>query len=557
MSHIHHRNAHRYKLGNKYPLLALLVAAQLSTVASAQSGGPVDPYVGPWNFGENRCDVWKWGFDSESPAIVSGVARFYTNSCGAGTVVDAGTWGPPKQPGCGTLVGPKYTFGIESFNHKSVLIDYLNPNSQCQTSARDSLSIERQRVVKCPEGTTWNSTLNMCGWTGGIIPGKNAQCGIDGDGPATPANGNPIHARLGYKWQQERDFTDASGRLRIERFYTSASKLDLGNLGSNWRHNFERSIRLSPSGNTAYVLRSNGLELTFRRSGNAFVSDADISLRLTATFATQGGSIASWTLVDNRDQTEGYDAQGRLVSISYRDGQTLAFDYTTDGLLNRVRDTQGRALWFSYEQATNSAALTRRARITSISTPDGKTIRYAYNSNGMLSQVIYPDTTPTIDTDNPRRQYHYGEGTNATQTMLTGITDESGQRYASWRYDAQGRAWLSVHGNDTDYKDRVEQIYNSNGTTTVRTFQSATTFVDNVQSFVTTQGVVKLAANTQPCPTCGGTNTQSTTYDANGNRDLATDFRGIITDYDIDARGLETRRVEVANTTCPTSLPTA
>lgn len=163
MSHIHHRNAHRYKLGNKYPLLALLVAAQLSTVASAQSGGPVDPYVGPWNFGENRCDVWKWGFDSESPAIVSGVARFYTNSCGAGTVVDAGTWGPPKQPGCGTLVGPKYTFGIESFNHKSVLIDYLNPNSQCQTSARDSLSIERQRVVKCPEGTTWNSTLNMCG----------------------------------------------------------------------------------------------------------------------------------------------------------------------------------------------------------------------------------------------------------------------------------------------------------------------------------------------------------------------------------------------------------
>jgi len=119
MSHIHHRNAHRYKLGNKYPLLALLVAAQLSTVASAQSGGPVDPYVGPWNFGENRCDVWKWGFDSESPAIVSGVARFYTNSCGAGTVVDAGTWGPPKQPGCGTLVGPKYTFGIESFNHKS------------------------------------------------------------------------------------------------------------------------------------------------------------------------------------------------------------------------------------------------------------------------------------------------------------------------------------------------------------------------------------------------------------------------------------------------------
>lgn len=285
------------------------------------------------------------------------------------------------------------------------------------------------------------------------------------------------------------------------------------------------------------------------------MSDADISLRLTATFATQGGSIASWTLVDNRDQTEGYDAQGRLVTISYKDGQTLAFDYTTDGLLNRVRDTQGRSLWFTYEQATNSTALTRRARITSISTPDGKTIRYAYNSNGMLSQVIYPDTTPTVDTDNPRRQYHYGEGTNATQTMLTGITDESGQRYASWRYDAQGRAWLSVHGNDTDYKDRVEQIYNSNGTTTVRTFQSATTFVDNVQSFVTTQGVVKLAASTQPCPTCGGTNTQTTTYDANGNRDIATDFRGITTDYDIDVRGLETRRVEVANTTCPASLP--
>ena len=62
--------------------------------------------------------------------------------------------------------------------------------------------------------------------------------------------------------------------------------------------------------------------------------------------------------------------------------------------------------------------------------------------------------------DTANRQYHY-EDTNDVQ-LLTGITDETGQRYASWTYDAEGRANFSAHGPAKDI-DLVTVIYPGGG----------------------------------------------------------------------------------------------
>ena len=56
--------------------------------------------------------------------------------------------------------------------------------------------------------------------------------------------------------------------------------------------------------------------------------------------------------------------------------------------------------------------------------------------------------------------------------LLTGITDETGQRYATWAYD-DSLATLSAHGIDQS-KDRVELEYLTNGNRTVKKQRTST-----------------------------------------------------------------------------------
>ena len=62
--------------------------------------------------------------------------------------------------------------------------------------------------------------------------------------------------------------------------------------------------------------------------------------------------------------------------------------------------------------------------------PDGGIYAYAYDANNNLISVTHPDGGV--------RQYVYGNA--SFPNALTGIIDENGKRYASWTYDAQGRA---------------------------------------------------------------------------------------------------------------------
>jgi len=56
--------------------------------------------------------------------------------------------------------------------------------------------------------------------------------------------------------------------------------------------------------------------------------------------------------------------------------------------------------------------------------------------------VIYPDTTADPN-DNPKRTYHYED--TRFPNHLTGVTDENGDRYSTFAYDAEGKAILTEH----------------------------------------------------------------------------------------------------------------
>ncbi len=374
-----------------------------------------------------------------------------------------------------------------------------------------------------------------------VDPNKNNCCDVN--------NGsNPIHTALGAKLQHETDFV-ISQRLGIsfERYYTSAMHWQTETLGDHWRHSLLRRIwvSVSSSGATAMVYRGNGDVFFFNRVADAWVGETDVKGRLIEV--TADGVRISWTYTEDDTVTEQYNAAGDLIQITSNDGGSLTLGYYRTfpqgiGRITRIVDEQGRSWNFNYDAIGN---------ITRIDLPDGQQYRYEYDENGMLSRVYYPDLTPAT-TDNPFREYRYGESTNATDYFLTGIIDENGSRYATWAYDPAGRAVLSVHGDISSTIDRVELTYHgdihTDPSATVTSRQSIDTtrgvFQERTYGFRALFGVTKPASISQPCVSCGGDTVQSKTYDGNGYPDHVTDFNGTVTDVDYNARGLEIQRIE-------------
>jgi len=154
-------------------------------------------------------------------------------------------------------------------------------------------------------------------------------------------------------------------------------------------------------------------------------SDTDVDLKLTQA----GGT---WTLTDRDDTVETYTAAtamvgttavpyGWLASIQSRNGYTQTLSYSATDALLSVTDSYNRTLSFTYNAA---------GKLQTVTTPDGTTLSYGYSAGTptMLTSVTYSTTPATSQT------YLYENA--ALPSALTGITDENGNRFAIWTYDA-------------------------------------------------------------------------------------------------------------------------
>jgi RHS repeat-associated protein len=353
--------------------------------------------------------------------------------------------------------------------------------------------------------------------------GGTSTCGCN---QPTATVGEPINAATGNMFLVETDFAGASCTgLALRRYYNSQDTIGAA-FGIGWRSAWQRSLtRVSP--NTVVITRADGREDTFTLNAGVWQADPDVTSVLTPVPAT--GTQTGWQLVTATDATETYSLSGQLTAVTTRAGLTTTLAYNSSGQLSSVTGPFGDILKF-----TSNAT----GQITQMTAPDGGVFSYAYDANSNLISVTHPDGSV--------RQYVYGDA--SFPNALTGIVDEDGNAYASWAYDAQGRAISSQHAGGADL---TTVAYNADGGA------SATDADGNTHSytFQTQFDAVKPAAlSGAPYPPAGG---QAFGYDSNGFVASRTDYDGNVTAYTHDRRGDETSRTEASGSAIARTISTA
>ena len=413
-----------------------------------------------------------------------------------------------------------------------------------------------------PAQWTFDQSREMCvcagsnvslNGSGTCVPATSCPLAINGvchggknNGPTCPKCGNPVNPANGNKTERLTLYRGLNGFDLTLTFNTQDD--DVSHFGARWRDSFER--RIYTFGTSAVAYRPDGKGLQFTASGSAWLADAGTNDQLTA-LRDAGGALIGWQLsVADGDELETYDAAGRLLTVRSRAGlvQTLTYsDGTTGpnggvyldivgqqppqaipaGWLIRATDNFGRSLAFAYDST---------ARIARITDPAGGVYQLGYDSYRNLVSIAFPD--------GKTKTFQYNEPANTSGTFLnhalTGITDENGDRFATFKYDTKGRAVSTEHAGGVE---RYSLTYNTDGSTTVTDpLGTARTY-----GFQTVLNVYKNGGITgAACPSCGPS---AQTFDANGNTISRTDWNGTVTNYAYDtARNVETSRTEAAGT---------
>lgn len=452
--------------------------------------------------------------------------------------------------------------GFSSYERKQYYLEGTawytqSPNPPCTNGVQQRVQIDRTRNVFCPAGWSPGSSAAQGFYCYRVDhfpppPRCSAPCpsgapGNQGAGARDPGYvGNPVFAHTGDKFHTEVDWTSGGHRpLTLSRNYLSAGfprlmGTGIANygLGTYWRTRYDARLAsyADASITTKVALRVDGSTLYFYRNGTNWTSRTEQSERL-ADRLDGTGAVVGWTLTTAEDVVEEYDLLGRLTSIADRDGWRQELAYGPNGLLATVTDALGRELAFAYDAD---------GWLTSVTTPDGA-IQYDIDVFGYLATVSHPGGA--------QRQYRYMEPGYVASTsrtgLLTGILDENGDRYATFRYDANGRAWSTEHGNGAN---RYTFAWGSTNSVTDPLGTTRTVAKTTVKGFVRTVGL------SQACPSCGKeANVSTSTFDANGNVTSRTSFTGKKTCYAYDTtRNLETARLEGATSAenCTTVLAT-
>jgi len=317
--------------------------------------------------------------------------------------------------------------------------------------------------------------------------------------------GNPINVALGNKFQKEEDISGSGTYpLNFQRVYNS--------IDGYWRHNY--SARLQISGNTITLINADGREDVFTNNNGVISSSA-------SQFGTLTKTSDGWQYKTPFNDLWEFDATGRLVQTTNGAGLTHQLTYAMDGSIT-VSDKFNHTLTIVEYDTNHQPA--------SVTTSGGQLVTFEYDSSDRLIKKIKNGKTKT---------YHY-ENTTLPRA-LTGITDERGIRYVTWKYDDQGRATQSSYAGDVD---TVKVVYNTDGSVDV------INPLGRVSKYsYTTIGGVKLISSIVGDKTSNCAMSNATfEYESRGLLSSKTNSLGVTTSYQYNDLGQEISNTQASNT---------
>ena len=525
-----------------------------------------------------------WLYDLSTPR------RFYTPGSGGGyywysaTAVCAAEMPPPSGPNpTSTYSNPRADWRTNmGFGCAYHLTTIWNGYPPIEQEVFYQNWVYPVRV--CPTGTTLNGN-GLCQAARTPQPGTCPVC-----------VGNPLLPGQQAKVQIEVDYRSraAQGGLYFERQYSSWHFKGRPNtLGANWFLSvFGRYLTFDASPTFIAATRALANTSGWDLSGGVWVARTVTADRLE-NFSDGAGSAYRY-YDSERNAYEFYDANGVLLRIQTLGGYSYTLTYSTastpsaiapfPGLLIGIASSDGAQLALVYDGA---------GRLSTLQDPAGQTYSYAYEDGsgevpaGYLRSVTYPDnTTRQYQYEIANGPLHYfnpssppteplsvadlnalGQAANATAVPddathvevylppqtddamqlypLTGITDESGVRFATWQYDSKGRPTYSAHAGGAE---AVSLSYTSAYSVVV------TRATGNVNTYnLTALGSVSSISGTS-CPDCGPY--KSYAYNGDGTVSWAYDWKAIPTQYAYNPRGLETSRTEDYNASSPRTIAT-
>ncbi|EJQ6148853.1 RHS repeat protein, partial [Escherichia albertii] len=159
--------------------------------------------------------------------------------------------------------------------------------------------------------------------------------------------------------------------------------------------------------------------------------------------------------------TEGEGGLKRVVKKAHADGSVTRSEYDEAGRLKAQTDAAGRRTEYRLHMASGA--------VTAVTGPDGRTVRYGYNSQRQVTSVTYPDgLRSSREYDEKGRlaaeTSHSGEATrysydDPASELPTGIQDATGSmKQMAWSRYGQLLAFTDCSGYTTRYEyDRYGQ----------------------------------------------------------------------------------------------------
>ena len=399
---------------------------------------------------------------------------------------------------------------------------------------------------------------------------------------------NPVDPADGAKRQTDTDleFVIAGTRIAMQRvLFTESVSTFSTEFGYGWTvEPWGRAVRFLPNSGNPQVIRlwRAGRTISLTNGGaGVWKHNPYDGLELQST-------PAGWLLIDRISRSlELYSGNGLLLSLQNIDGLSFALTYSDAAtpiaiapkpdLLISVSSSLGPL--FSVTYSPNGKAAT-------VVGSGGRQARYSFDAGNpaLLNAATYPDATSrsylyepehaplmtlpstaqlalnlSIAASLPSALYRGPSSSieiaqrvtgRASRFPVTGIVDELGNRFATYAYDAQGKAILSEHAGVERYQFNYPTAY----TQTVVTDPLGT---QRTYSFVKTAETLRQTAQSQPAGSGCGPSSSAITYDTQANVASRTDFNNNKVCYAYDlSRNLETKRVEglTSSAVCSTAL---